>query len=58
MSTSRRSELEIVFWIVVALCAGALLGGAIVWAASEPLPPDCSYQRTAGNWQAACVPDR
>lgn len=48
-------RFEFLLWLLIALCAGALLGGAIMWAAMEPLPPDCAYQRTAGNWQPGCV---
>ena len=56
MSTCRTSEIY--FWIVLALCAGALLGGVLVWSIVDPPAPNCDYQATAGNWQPACVPGR
>lgn len=46
---------EILLWLLIALLAGMLLGAAIMFAAVEPLPPDCTYQRTPGNWQPDCA---
>jgi hypothetical protein len=46
---------EFALWLLIALLAGMLLGAAIMFAATEPIPPDCTYQRTPGNWQPACA---
>jgi hypothetical protein len=46
---------EIGLWLLIALLAGVLLGAALMFAATEHVPPDCSFQNTPGNWQPDCA---